>query len=73
MPRELPDYRNPIEQLNMLFPGRELLTVPEVMQITGYKSRSSIYKFFSVVNGRVNKATLARRFTVPRQCAAVGV
>ena len=60
MPREYPDYRNTIEQLNRLFPDRELLTIKEVMQITGYKSVNSVKKYFPVTNGRINKATLAR-------------
>lgn len=60
MPREYPDYRNTIEQLNRLFPERELLTVKEVMQVTGYKSVNTVKKRFPVNNGRINKATLAR-------------
>ena len=60
MGREFPDYRNTIEQLNRLFPGKELLTMEEVMQITGYKSRDSVRKHFPFVNRRINKATLAR-------------
>ena len=60
MPREYPDYRNTIEQLNRLFPGRELLTIKEVMQITGYRSVNSVKKYFPFANGRINKATLAR-------------
>lgn len=60
MARESPDYRNTMELLNEKFQDKVLLTVPEVMEITGYKSRNSIYKFFPVVNGRVNKAALAR-------------
>ena len=60
MPREYPDYRNTIEQLNRLFPERELLTIDEVMRITGYKSKDSVRKHFPFVNRRINKATLAR-------------
>lgn len=60
MPREYPDYRNTIEQLNRLFPERELLTVKEVMQVTGYKSVNTVKKHFPVNNGKINKATLAR-------------
>ena len=61
MPREYPYYRNTIEQLNRLFPDRELLTIKEVMQITGYKSVNSVKKkYFPVNNGRINKSTLAR-------------
>lgn len=60
MPREYPDYRNTMELLNERFQSKILLTVPEVMEVTGYSSRNSIYKLFPVVNGRVNKAALAR-------------
>lgn len=60
MAREYPDYRNTIEQLNRLFPDRELLTMEEVMKITGYKTKNSVRKYFPFVNRRINKATLAR-------------
>lgn len=60
MAREFPDYRNTIEQLNRLYPDKELLTMEEVMKITGYKSRDSVRKHFPFVNRRINKATLAR-------------
>lgn len=60
MPREYQDYRNTIEQLNRLYPDRELLTIKEVMQITGYRSVNSVKKYFPFANGRINKATLAR-------------
>lgn len=63
--KEHPDYRATIEQLNRLFPDRELLTVHEVMQITGYKTKDSIRKHFPVINGKVNKATLARCLCTP--------
>ena len=36
MAREKEDYRANIEQLNRLFPEREMLTIKEVMQILGY-------------------------------------
>lgn len=64
MSRESPDYRNTIEAINEAgngkFRDKILLTIPEVMEITGYRSRNSICKLFPVVNGRVNKAALAR-------------
>ena len=40
MARERPDYRATLEQLNELYPGRELLTLDEVKAITGYRSRT---------------------------------
>lgn len=65
MPREHPDYRATIEQLNRLFPDREMLTMEEVMQVTGYKTKDSIRKHYPVINRRVNKATLARCMCAP--------
>lgn len=61
MARERPDYRNTLEQLNMLFPNRELLTAEEVQAVTGYKTKDSIRKHFpSVCGGKYNKTTVAR-------------
>lgn len=60
MAREYPDYRNTIEQLNRLYPDRELLTMDEVMKITEYKTKDSVRKHYPFVNRRINKATPAR-------------
>lgn len=60
MAREHPDYRNIIEQLNLLIPGRELLTMEDVMAITGYTSRNSVKKHFPFSGTRVTKSRLAR-------------
>lgn len=61
MARERPDYRATLEQLNDLYPRRELLTLEEMKAITGYKTRDSIIKHFpSVCGGRYNKSTVAR-------------
>ena len=60
MAREHQDYRNNIEQLNRLYPDREMLTIQEVMQIMGYKTQTTAKKYVPFVNRRVSKATLAR-------------
>ena len=61
MAREMPDYRATLEQLNAQFPGRELLTLSELMEITGYQTRDSVRKHFpSVCGGKFNKTTVAR-------------
>ena len=61
MPREKTDYRSTLEQLNKLFPGRELLTAAEVQSVTGYSTRDSVRSHFpSVCGGKYNKATVAR-------------
>lgn len=61
MARERPDYRATMEQLNTLYPGRELLTMDEMKAVTGYQTGDSIRKHFpSVCGGRYNKTTVAR-------------
>ncbi len=60
MAREHQDYRNILERLDALFPGRELLTVSEVMQFTGYKTRDSVKKHYPFAGPRVTKSRLAR-------------
>lgn len=61
MAREKPDYRATLEQLNELYPGRELLTIEEVKTVTGYRTANSIRRHFpSVCAGRYNKTTVAR-------------
>ncbi len=60
MPREKEDFRANIEQLNRYFPDREMLTIPEVMQVMGYKSKDTAKKYIPFINRRVSKATLAR-------------
>lgn len=62
MAREKEDYRANIEQLNRLFPEREMLTIQEAMQILGYGSKNTVKKYLGtkMVNGRISKATLAR-------------
>lgn len=60
MPRELKDYRATLEQLNLNYPGRELLTMDEMLAVTGYKTKDSVRKHFPSVGGRYNKTTVAR-------------
>ena len=60
MPREKEDYRANIEQLNRLYPEREMLTIREVMQIMGYRSPNTAKKYVPFFHGKVCKATLAR-------------
>lgn len=58
MAREHPEYRKLIEQLNNYVPGREVLTMDEVMQITGY-SRDSVKRHYPFKGTRVTKVRLA--------------
>lgn len=60
MGREKEDYRSNIEQLNRHFPDHEMLTMKEVMAVTGYRSKDTVKKYIRFVNGRVSKAALAR-------------
>ncbi len=61
MAREKEDYRANIEQLNRLFPDREMLTITEVMQITGFKSRDAVKRNIDgFVSKKLSKARLAR-------------
>ena len=60
MAREKEDFRANIEQLNRLFPEREMLTIRETMQILGYSSPNTVKKYLTFVNGKISKAALAR-------------
>ena len=60
MAREKEDFRINIEQLNRLFPDREMLTMRESMQILGYTSPNTVKKYLTFVNGKISKAALAR-------------
>ena len=61
MPREKEDYRANLERLNELYPSHEMLTITEVMQVMGYRSRDTAKKHVLFNRDkRVSKATLAR-------------
>lgn len=61
MARERPDFRATMEQLNRLYPERELLTLEDMKAVTGYQTGDSIRKHFpSVCGGKYNKSTVAR-------------
>lgn len=60
MGREHQDYRANIEQLNRLFPDREMLTIKETTQILGYKNECTTKKYIKFVNRKISKAALAR-------------
>ena len=62
MAREKEGYRENLEILNNRYPDHDMLTVEELMQVTGYKSINSVRKYFGkmMVNKRISKAALAR-------------
>lgn len=60
MLREKEDYRSNLERLNELYPDHEMLTIPETMQVMGYRSKDTAKKYIPFTNRRVSKATLSR-------------
>lgn len=60
MAREKEDYRANLEILNRRFPDHDMLTIQEIMQVTGYKSINSVKRNFKLVNRRISKAAMAR-------------
>lgn len=64
MPREKEDFRANLEQLNRLFPDREMLGIPEAMQIMGWESRTTAYRHLNIVKGKVRKVRLAKEMSL---------
>lgn len=59
--RELPTYRDHLELLNRAFPNRDLLTMADVKQFTGYKDNRTVKRHFpGWSGGRITKVNLAR-------------
>ena len=62
MSREKEDYRANLEILNSRFPDHDMLGMNEIMQVTGFTSKTTIRKYFGakMVGHRLSKAALAR-------------
>ena len=62
MSREKEGYREHLEILNTRYPDHDLLTMAEVMVVTGYSSRNTVLKHLGrkFVAGRLSKVHLAR-------------
>ena len=62
MARELQDYRANLEILNIRFPQHDMLTEEQAMEVTGYKTRSTLRKHLGVcfAGKRISKAAMAR-------------
>lgn len=60
MAREKEDYRANLEILNDRYPNYDMLTIKDVMQVTGINSKTTARKHFKFINGRISKAALAR-------------
>lgn len=62
MAREKDGYRENLELLNNRFPDCDLLSMEQVMQVTGYTDRRTITKYLGkyIINNRLSKVYLAR-------------
>ena len=62
MAREKDGYRENLELLNNRFPEHDLLSMEQVMQVTGYSDRRTLLKHRGqyFVNKRISKVFLAR-------------
>ena len=62
MAKEKEGYRENLELLNMRFPDHDMLSVDEVMMVTGYKKRDTVMRHLgsSFVHNRMSKVALAR-------------
>ena len=62
MAREKEGFRENLELLNNRFPDHDLLTMEEVMVVTGYRSKNTVLKHLGrcFVNKRISKVYLAR-------------
>lgn len=62
MSREKEGYRENLEILNGRYPDHDLLTMAEVMTVTGFSSRNTVLKHLGdkFVGKRLSKVHLAR-------------
>ncbi len=60
MPRIPEDVSETIARLDERYPGREMLTIREVMVETGYKSQDAVRRHYPITNGKICKVKLAR-------------
>lgn len=62
MAREKDGYRENLELLNTRFPEHDMLSMEQVMKVTGYADRRTLMKHLGqyFVNKRMSKVFLAR-------------
>lgn len=62
MAREKDGYRENLEILNIRYPDHDMLTVEEVMQVTGIRTKDTVRKHLGqfYVNRRISKVALAK-------------
>ena len=59
MPREHPDYRDSLELLNSIFPGKAMISRAEAAKAIGSTIRT-VDRHLPKVNGNVSKVALAK-------------
>jgi len=52
-------YNEIMNQLDRMFPEKLLLDVSDIKMVSGFKSNSSVYEYFTLHHGRANKDTVA--------------
>ena len=63
MGRELDGYRDNLELLNLRFPDCDMLTIVQVMEVTGWHNRQTIRKYFGeyfTAGKTISKVFIAR-------------
>lgn len=62
MARELDGYRENLELLNTRYPDHDMLSMEEVKEVTGYRSKNTVLKHMGqkFVGHRLSKVHLAR-------------
>ena len=61
MPKDPADFRDTLEQINLLYPAGATLTIDEVRELTRWKDIRTIKKYLPMVKGeRFNKVTVAK-------------
>ena len=62
MAREKDGYRDNLEILNIRYPDHDMLTIEEVMQVTGIRTKDTVRKHLGqfYVNRRISKVYLAK-------------
>lgn len=61
MGREKTGYRDNLELLNVRYPDKDMLSITEIMAVTGFRSRATVRKHFGnkLAGGKLSKPHLA--------------
>lgn len=62
MGREIDGYRENLELLNNRYPDHDMLTLEEVKEVTGFRSKDTVLKYLGAkfAGNRLSKVYLAR-------------